>query len=57
MTSPDWNWANNARLIEASPDLLGALESLYGAIDSCVDLTPDVLMQAKLAIKKARGEA
>ena len=47
---------SNAQLIAAAPELLDALESLYGAIDSCVDLTPEVLMQARLAIKKARGE-
>lgn len=46
----------NANLIAAAPDLLEALESLYGAIDSCVDLTPEVLKQARSAIKKARGE-
>jgi hypothetical protein len=37
-------------------ELLEAVDLLYSAIDSCVDLTPEVLMQARLVIKKARGE-
>ena len=46
----------NAKLIAAAPDLLEALEDLYNAIDSCVDLTPDVLRKADKAIKKALEE-
>lgn len=46
----------NARLISAATDLLEALVALYESIDSCVELTPDVLRQARAAIKKARGE-
>lgn len=44
---------SNAKLIAAAPDLLEALEDLYNAIDSCVELTPDVLRKADKAIKKA----
>jgi len=36
-----------------SHDLLKALSDLYNSIDSCVELTPDVLLKAKQAIKKA----
>lgn len=43
----------NAKLIAAAPDLLKALSDLYNSIDSCVELTPDVLLKAKQAIKKA----
>lgn len=43
----------NSKLIAASPDLLEALQVLYNSIDSCVELTPKVLLQAKTAINKA----
>lgn len=44
----------NAYLIAAAPDLLEALESLYNAVDSCVDLTPEVMLHARIAIEKAK---
>lgn len=44
----------NARLIAAAPELLNALERLYNAIDSCVELTPDLLQEVKSVIKKAK---
>lgn len=44
----------NAKLIAVAPDLLEALTSLYNAIDSCVDLTPEVLQKAQKAINKAK---
>jgi hypothetical protein len=47
----------NAQLISAAPDLLEALESLFNAVDSCTELTPDVMRKAQSAIKKARGES
>lgn len=34
-------------------DLLEALKSLYNSVDSCIDLTPEVMMKAKEAIEKA----
>lgn len=44
------------RLKLAAPELLEALVALYESIDSCVELTPDALRQARAAIKKATGE-
>lgn len=43
----------NARLIAAAPDLLEALQELVGALDSCVELTPDLIKKAETAIAKA----
>jgi len=43
----------NARLMAGAPDLLEALTKLCEAIDSCVDLTPEVLRNARAAIAKA----
>ena len=43
----------NAKLIAAAPDLLKSLVMLCESIDSCVELTPEVLQQAQTAIKKA----
>lgn len=37
----------------ADPDLLEALQSLYNSVDSCIDLTPEVMIKAKKAIEKA----
>jgi len=36
--------------------LVSALRNLYEAIDSCVDLTPEVLQQASAALSLAKGE-
>ncbi len=46
----------NGNLIAAAPDMLEALERLYNAIDSCVDLTPELLKECRKVIKKAKGE-
>lgn len=46
----------NARLISAAPDLFEALEALFNAIDSSVDLTPEVMMSARAALSKAKGD-
>lgn len=54
--SIDENFAKgNAYLVSAAPDLLEALRKIYSAIDSCVELTPDILKQARAAIDKAEG--
>ncbi len=45
----------NARLIASAPELLEALKELYEAVDSCVELTPEILNIAKQAIAKAEG--
>lgn len=42
-----------AELIECAPELLEVLEGLYNAIDSCVDLTPEILLKAQKVIEKA----
>jgi hypothetical protein len=47
----------NAILFSAAPDLLEALETLFNAVDSAIELTPDVMRKAQDAIKKARGES
>jgi hypothetical protein len=44
------------RIRHAAPDLLEALQALYGAVDSCVELTPAVMQKARAAIAKATGE-
>jgi len=43
----------NAKLIAAAPELLEALIKLYNSIDSCIDLTPELLIECNNAIKKA----
>ena len=43
----------NAKLIAAAPELLEAFIKLYNAIDSCTDLTPELLIECKKTIKKA----
>lgn len=45
----------NANLIAAAPELFESLSELYEALDSAVDLTPDLLHKARNAIAKARG--
>lgn len=45
----------DARLMAASPCLLDSLIELYDALDSCVDLTPEVMQNARTAIAKATG--
>lgn len=46
----------NARLIAAAPAMLEALEALYNSVDSCVELTPQVMHKAQDAIAKAKGD-
>ena len=43
----------NAILISAAPDLFKSLLELYLSINSCVDLIPDILFNARKAIRKA----
>lgn len=43
----------HADLFAASKDLYYALNELYAAIDSCIDLTPEVMQKAKAALLKA----
>lgn len=45
----------DAALITAAPELFESLSELYEALDSAVDLTPDLLHKARNAIAKARG--
>lgn len=58
----------NAQLIAAArnavPTLIAdvkalaeALEGIYQAVDSCVDLTPEVMDSARAALKRIQGEA
>ena len=47
----------NAHLIAAAPDLYDALDSLLSAIDSCAELTPQLLRAFEKTLAKARGEA
>lgn len=46
----------NARLISCAPELMQALAALYEALDSCVDLTPELMLQVRATLAKARGE-
>jgi hypothetical protein len=48
--------AANAHLIAAAPRLYTALKALYNAVDSCVELTPDVLMEAREALMQIEGD-
>ena len=48
-STSDWH------LIAAAPELLEALKELYNAIDSCVDLTPEVMQKCSKALNKAKG--
>lgn len=50
-TSDDYD-----ELLEQRNDLLEALKKLYNAIDSCVDLTPEILQNAKKAISKTESK-
>lgn len=52
---PDGTTQANANLIAAAPELLEALKELYNAIDSCVDLTPEVMQKCSKALNKAKG--
>lgn len=60
----DWNFEANARLIEAAPDLLSALEMLTDATIQLAPYPPEVaegvvamVEIARAAIAKAKGEA
>jgi hypothetical protein len=33
-----------------------ALENLYNSVDSCMELTPEVMLKARAALAKAKGE-
>lgn len=46
----------NMDLKQQRNELLEALEKLYNSIDSCIDLTPELLNKCSSAIKKAKGE-
>jgi len=46
----------NAQLIATAPELLEALQNLYDAIDSCIDLTPELLQASRATINKALGK-
>ena len=57
MTERIANYAANAVLIAAAPDMLEALEKLVSRIDETRGPTADTaLAAARAAIKKARGE-
>lgn len=43
----------NAKLISKAPELLQQLEKLYNSIDSCIDLTPELLIETQQLIKQA----
>ncbi len=45
----------NALLISAAPDCYEALKALCSSIDSCIELTPKILNNAKQAINKAEA--
>jgi len=41
-------------LLQQRNELLAALKRLYDSVDSCVELTPEVLHQSLKAIKNAK---
>jgi hypothetical protein len=41
------------QVIITAHELLESLQELYGAIDSCIELTPEVLIKARKTINKA----
>lgn len=56
-------WDDHAPRIAALPELeanykeaVEALRRLYNALDSCMELTPDVMRNAQTAIAKAEGK-
>ena len=49
------NDPETANFIAAAPDLYEALEDLYNAIDSSVELTPELLKRCSAALAKANG--
>lgn len=51
------NWKEKQLLpiIESHKNLLGALYLLYESVDSCVELTPELLLKCKQAIEKANN--
>lgn len=55
--APEYNQEDraNARLIASAPELLEAVEELYEAIDSSIELTPDLLQKVAGVIRKAKG--
>jgi hypothetical protein len=46
----------NARLIATSPRLFNALKKLCEAVDSCPELIPEVMLEAREALKGAEGK-
>ena len=46
----------NQNLISAAPALYAALDKLLDAIDSCTELTPELLRSCESILSKARGE-
>lgn len=52
----NYNEQESSELLEQRNDLLEALKKLYNAIDSCVDLTPEILQNAKKAISKTESK-
>ena len=43
----------NALLISKAPQILSQLIKLYNSIDSCIDLTPELLKETQQLIKEA----
>ena len=52
----DAQWAANARLIAAAPELLFALENLIGVLDGDGGTQPDAVPMGRAAIAKAYGK-
>ena len=48
--------AANANLIASAPRLYNALKRLYESVDSCAELTPEVMIEAREALKEATKE-
>ena len=51
---PEQVVAKVSQLRRQRDDLLEALEGIYEAFDSCVELRPELLWKARLAITKAK---